>query len=129
MILEVADIGDDASVAGQGMLAIEARAGDGDSIDDAGVLEHPSSRVRLECERAVVARLNATCYTPVGASTELDGRRLLAFAYVGLPDGSEWIVDSVQGDPASPAEVGATLAERMLSAGARRLLEGAKAGG
>jgi hydroxymethylbilane synthase len=89
-------------------------------------LDHGPSRARLECERAVVAALDTSCRTPVGASSEIAGEEIFAFAYVGLPDGSEWITHSVEGNAADPAATGRLLAERMLAAGAGHLLKQAE---
>ena len=47
-------------------------------------------------------------------------------AFVGLPDGSEWIRDRVEGDSTEPALAGAMLAERLLGAGAREILDRAE---
>jgi hydroxymethylbilane synthase len=107
---------------GQGMLALEIREGDGRASAAVAQLDHEPSHLRLECERAVVARLDASCRTPVGASTEISDGTLRAFAYAGLPDGSEWITDGVEGSAAEPGAIGELLAERMFSAGARELL-------
>ena len=107
---------------GQGMLAVEARGGDADVAAVAAALDHAQSHARLWCERAVVERLDATCWTPVGASSTQANGELKAFAYVGLPDGSEWITDAVAGDASDPAAVGTLLADRLLSAGAGDLL-------
>jgi hydroxymethylbilane synthase len=85
-------------------------------------LDHAPSHARLECERAVVARLDTSCRTPVGASTEIEGGRLRAFAYAGLPDGSEWITDGLEGEAGDPGALGGLLAERMVAAGAGELL-------
>ena len=90
---------------GQGCLAVQARAGDRfEALDD------PGSHAALLAERAVVARFGASCHTPVGVHSGPDG---LA-AFVGLPDGSEWLIDA--------AADAAELAERMLAAGAADLL-------
>jgi hydroxymethylbilane synthase len=108
---------------GQGLLALETRVGDARALAAVGALDHEPSRRRLECERAVVAQLDANCRTPVGASSEIAGGTLRAFAFVGLPDGTEWITDGVEGDAADAAALGRRLAERMLNAGAGTLLE------
>lgn len=107
---------------GQGMLALEIRAGDDRAAAAIAPLDHEPSHLRLECERAIVNRLDATCMTPVGASSEIVNGSLRAFAYVGLPDGSEWIIDGVEGKAAEAPAVGELLAERMLAAGALELL-------
>jgi hydroxymethylbilane synthase len=107
---------------GQGMLALEIRKGDERAAAAVGRLDHEPSRVRLECERAVVARLDASCRTPIGASSEIAEGTLRAFAYAGLPDGSESITDGVEGSAAEAVAIGELLGERMLSAGADELL-------
>ncbi|MEX2447867.1 MAG: hypothetical protein WD404_03880 [Solirubrobacterales bacterium] len=61
---------------------------------------------------------------PEGAGRS--GQMLTVEAFVGLPDGSEWIRDRVEGDAAEPATLGALLAERLLAAGARDLLDRAE---
>jgi hydroxymethylbilane synthase len=112
--------------AGQGALALETRTGDGRTAGALEALGDPDSRTRLECERALVAALDTSCHTPVGAHATLDGDRLRLHAYVGLPDGTEWIIDTLEGDRTDPRLVGGRLAERMISAGARELLERAE---
>jgi porphobilinogen deaminase len=47
-------------------------------------------------------------------------------AYVGLPDGSEWIRDRIEGGEDAEA-LGTKLAERMLAAGAGEILRRAEA--
>jgi hydroxymethylbilane synthase len=111
---------------GQGILAIEIRAGDTRVAEALAPLDDGPSHTRLKCERAIVARLDASCRTPVGACSEIVGPAasgaLRAFAYAGLPDGSDWITDGVEGEAADPVALGELLAERMLAAGAAALL-------
>ena len=47
-------------------------------------------------------------------------------AFVGLPDGSHWIRDELDGDASDPAALGRAVAERLSAAGARALLEEAE---
>jgi porphobilinogen deaminase len=44
-----------------------------------------------------------------------------------MPDGSQSIRDNLEGDAGAPAELGRAAAERLVSAGARDLLEAAEA--
>ncbi len=112
---------------GQGMLALQIRASDERAAAAVAPLDHEPSHLRLDCERAIVGRLDASCHTPVGASSEFIDGSLRAFAYAGLPDGSEWITDGIEGEAGDPVAVGELLAERMLSAGAGELLRRASA--
>jgi hydroxymethylbilane synthase len=95
---------------GQGFLAVQALAGRRfEPVCD------PAALAALEAERAAVARLDASCQTPVGVHAGPEGLR----GFAGLPDGEEWLVDEAPGADA--------LAERMLAAGAADLLARAAA--
>ncbi len=113
--------------AGQGALALEARADDADSVVAAGRITDRSALVELTAERAAVGALGASCNTPVGVLARFDGDELVVVGYAGLPDGTEWVRDHVSGDPAQPAALGETLADRMLRAGGRSILQRADA--
>jgi hydroxymethylbilane synthase len=104
--------------AGQGCLAVTTRAGEESlvaAIDDA------ASARALFAERAVVRGLDADCHTPVGAhAVAAPGGLLSLRAFVGAPDGSAWVRDELEGDDAEA--LGAAVAQRLLSAGAREVL-------
>jgi hydroxymethylbilane synthase len=104
--------------AGQGALALEAR--EGRTFD---ALEDPGARQTLTAERELVHALGATCNTPVGAHAEPTNNELQISAWVGLPDGSTWLRDELQGNP---AEVAGAVAQRLLATGARELLRAAE---
>jgi hydroxymethylbilane synthase len=105
--------------AAQGALILEARPGripsealvalrDGDATDS------------VTAERELVHGLGASCNTPVGAhARRLRPGELELRGWVGLPDGSAWLSDTLSG----PAQgIGAEMAARMLAAGAGKLL-------
>jgi hydroxymethylbilane synthase len=134
---------------GQGALVLQSREGDEAAAAAAGKVGNETALRELTAERAAVAVLEATCTTPVGVHARLEragprgaaepgrpdprdeaegesqteGGVLVIDAFVGLPDGSEWIRDRVEGDAEQPAAAGALLAERLLSAGARDILD------
>jgi hydroxymethylbilane synthase len=112
--------------AGQGALALQARAGDPDAARAAAALTDRAALVELTAERAAVSALEATCNTPIGISARLEGPELVVSGFAGLADGSEWVRDRVAGDPEQPGALGQGLAERMLAAGARDILERAE---
>jgi hydroxymethylbilane synthase len=107
---------------GQGCLALEARRDDTRAAELAANLTDQEALIRLTAERAVVERLDASCHTPVGAYAELDGDALRLHAFVGLPDGSTWIRDTLEGAAADPAALGREVGDRLLAAGAEELL-------
>ena len=123
--------------AGQGALVLQARVDDSESIAAAAAIGDETALRELTAERAVVALLDATCATPIGVHATVGAGNgggdagsasgsLTIEAFVGLPDGSEWIRDRVEGEAEEPAAAGALLAERLLGAGARDVLDRAE---
>jgi porphobilinogen deaminase len=75
----------------------------------------------VSAERALTSALGASCNSAVGAhATQAGDGRLILTAWVGRPDGSEWISDHAYG---SPGEVGAEVAGRLAAVGAAELLK------
>ena len=116
---------------GQGCLALEARLDDADAMALARRISDPDAEASLGAERALVVALRASCRTPVGALAELGGEAgdgaIRLSAFVGLPDGTAWVRDELDGDRADPAALGRAVGERMLAAGAGEILAGAEA--
>jgi hydroxymethylbilane synthase len=113
--------------AGQGTLALEARAGDALALGAIAGLRDAGAELELRAERAVVDELGAGCHTPLGVNARWAGGRLVLRAFVGLPDGSVWIRDEVSAAAVEAlAEVGEALgrelAGRLIGAGAGDLL-------
>jgi hydroxymethylbilane synthase len=102
--------------AGQGTLALQAREGAAEVP-----IADPDATACLQAERAVVRVLEADCHSAVGALCERTSHPPLQLvAWVGAPDGSAWVRDELTGD--DPEALGAEVAQRLLSAGARELL-------
>jgi hydroxymethylbilane synthase len=109
--------------AGQGALAIQVRSGDEETAAAVRTIGERTAFAELRAERACFTRLEADCSTPIGVHAKLrDGGALRIGAFVGLPDGSEWIRDELDADPADPEAAGIELARRLLGAGAAELL-------
>jgi hydroxymethylbilane synthase len=112
---------------GQGSLALQVRSGDSATSEAVMAIGETRALRELTAERVAVAPLGASCTSPVGVHARVVGERLEIEAFVGLPDGSEWLRDRIEGDAADPGTVGLRLAERLLAAGARELLDRADA--
>jgi len=112
--------------AGQGALALQARIGDSETGEAAGAIGDLRAMRELTAERTIVALLDATCASPLGAHARVEGPRIEIEVFVGLPDGSEWLRDRLEGGAEEPALAGAELVQRLLGAGARELLDRAE---
>jgi hydroxymethylbilane synthase len=103
---------------GQGCLAVTTRAGEESLVAE---IDDPAATSALAAERALVRALEADCHTPVGAHAQvLESGALRLRAFVGAVDGSAWVRDELDGS--DPERLGAAVAQRLLSAGAREVL-------
>ena len=112
----------------QGVIGIECRGADSRTRGLVSVLDHPDTRIAMDAERAFAHRLGGSCQSPIAAHARLVGRRLQLDGLVAEPDGSRLLRDTESGAIEDPAALGALLAERILAAGARPLLERLRAG-
>jgi hydroxymethylbilane synthase len=115
--------------AGQGTLLLQVREGDEETLRAVDSLADERTMRELTAERTVVSLLGADCTSPIGvhATTTGGGAAIRVDAFVGLPDGSEWIRDRLEGSSEEPTLLGAELAQRLVGTGAREILD--RAGG
>ncbi len=106
--------------AGQGALAIEARAGDA-IAELAATLDDAEASACVSTERELTRVLGASCNTAVGAHARSVGGGVIELrGWVGSPDGSAWVADRLVG---APSGLGQEVAERLLAVGAAELLQ------
>ena len=105
---------------GQGCLAIQARASDGATIEALSALDHAPSRIALEAERGLMARLGGGCALPLGAFAEPSARGVQMLAIALSPDGSR--IARTEVDAATPDEVAALAALDLSAGGADEIL-------
>jgi hydroxymethylbilane synthase len=112
---------------GQGVLALEGRVKDSQIQAEVQAITDTDAFACLLAERTVARELGASCHTPFGAhAARRDGEGVTLRAWVGLPDGSAWIVDELDGELCAPEKLGRAVAERMRSAGGEALLRQAE---
>jgi hydroxymethylbilane synthase len=112
------------SAAGQGAVGIEFRETDDRVRELLAPLHHDSTATRVLAERAVVRRLDGGCDVPIAAFAEWEGDTLWLRARVGATDGSTLLEAEARG--ANPEELGAGVADMLLSQGADALVRAAR---
>ncbi len=108
---------------GQGALAIECRVDDEKTRARLTVLDHAPTRIAVTAERGFLGRLEGGCQTPMAAHANVHGDRVELVGLVGAPDGSEMLQDQIEGAVGDAEQLGRTLAEKLLTRGADRLLK------
>ncbi|MDF2981217.1 MAG: porphobilinogen deaminase [Devosia sp.] len=98
----------------QGAIGIEIREADARTADLVGVLNHAPTATAIAGERALLATLDGSCRTPIGAFTELNGVSCRLTAEILSPDGREFYRGSVDGAAADAAKLGTQLGATLL---------------
>jgi hydroxymethylbilane synthase len=111
---------------GQGALALEIRRDDAGTAEIVSVLDDPHSSARVEAERAFLRRLGGGCLAPATAYATIAASRLHLEAVVGQLEGRALYSERESGDIEDGTIIGARLAERLLVAGAGRVLADAR---
>lgn len=108
---------------GQGALAIEARRGDARTLELISFLNDPAASVAASAERAFLQEVEGGCQTPVGVYASLCGEVLTVEAIIAAVDGKTVVRDRARAEAKDARRVGKELAERMLSAGGKEIME------
>jgi len=108
---------------GQGCLGIEFRADDQEMRSILSTIHHEETALCVRAERAFLLRLEGGCQVPIGALASVSNGRIVIEGFVGNEDGSTMIRKRGEGSVDSPEDVGIRLADEILSAGGRAILE------
>jgi hydroxymethylbilane synthase len=74
---------------GQGIVAVECRAGDKDVVRALDSLQCVPTSIVAASERSLLATLDGSCRTPIGGYAEINGAVLSLQAQIGAEDGSQ----------------------------------------
>lgn len=103
---------------GQGALALEARDGDRATIDRLAPLHDEATAYAVRAERVCLERLGGDSSRPIGIFALTDGELMAVHGIVSRPDGSRSARLRWSGPWRAADDVGETLAELLLAAGA-----------
>jgi hydroxymethylbilane synthase len=107
---------------GQGIIAVEIRTGDDDTLAAVARLNEAQASAALAAERAVVTRLGGGCQMPIGAFAAIRGDMMSLAAVVIAPDGSSEARADASGPVSNAPRIGREAAERLLERGAADIL-------
>lgn len=122
-ITEALDVERSVPAVGQGIVGIECRDDDRDTLALCAALNDADAESCATAERAFAARLDGGCQSPIAAHALLRGEELHLQGLVAAIDGSRVIRERIAGPRIAAASIGLQLAERMLAAGAEALLQ------
>ncbi len=107
---------------GQGSLCIEIRKNDELIKKIVSHIDDRQTKIAVDCERALLAKLQGGCQVPIGAYAEVQGNTVSIEAIISTLDGDHAIRDKHSGPIKQAAKIGEELAQRMLESGGEKIL-------
>lgn len=107
---------------GQGAIALEARAGDEDTIGVVSSLDHKFTRLACTAERSFLLSLGGGCLLPIAAYAVVRDKLIRLHGLVADRLGKRIVRDHISGSLDEAEQLGSRLAERLLANGAGELL-------
>ena len=112
-----------APAAGQGIVAVECRADDFQTLAMLAAIDNEKARTAALAERELLWVLNGHCNAPIAGYAQLKGETLSFYGAVMSEDGTEIIEERRDGDRDRPRELGRAVGLALLEKGATRLIE------
>ncbi|MCW5206467.1 hydroxymethylbilane synthase, partial [Desulfobulbus sp. F5] len=113
---------------GQGALGIELREADSELLAALQFLHHADTAAAVTAERAFLLRLEGGCQVPIGGFATVAGNTVTLTGLIASLDGEKVFKEQLSGPVVEAAEIGKTLAERLLAAGGKAVLDEVYAG-
>ena len=107
---------------GQGALGIEIKANDHEISSLIKPLIHQKTQIEVNAERALNTTLQGGCSVAIGAFATSEDSKLTLSGMVGNVDSGEIIRVQETGETSKPIDLGIRAAKKLLSLGARELL-------
>ena len=108
---------------GQGLIAIECRKEDAESLKPIlKSISDEKAMLRSRAERAFLQVLQGGCQTPMGAYAQVSDKDIILYTYIGSNDGTDSIRNLHSGSLNKPEELGKEAAESILEIGGERFL-------
>ena len=108
---------------GQGALCIEIRQNDPEIEPIITSLNHQETWTVVMGERAFLNRLEGGCQVPIAAHGKIEQNTFTLCGLVASVDGTNIIKETLSGPEDSSESIGVKLADRLLSMGAKTLME------
>jgi len=108
---------------GQGSLGIELRIADTELLDGMQFLHDNTTATAVAAERAFLLRLEGGCQVPIGAFAVVDGDTVSLTGLIADVDGKVILKEQLSGPSNTVEEIGRTLADTLLAAGGKAILD------
>jgi hydroxymethylbilane synthase len=107
----------------QGALAVQIRTDDSKLAELVSKLDDENTRITAQAERHVLSSMHGGCSIPLGVYSEISGGNITIDAVISDVEGYKYIKRSATSDIDQANECAEKLAQELLDAGGREILE------
>lgn len=107
---------------GQGVIAIECKEDNQPILEMLQKINHAPTMTAITAERKLLAMLDGSCRTPIGAYSWIEGNQLTINAIIAKADGKDFVKTTKTGIMSSPELLGEQAALELLANGGRECL-------
>ena len=90
----------------QGAIGIQCRSDDEKALKYLAKLNHPDTKLCVDCERGFLATLDGNCRTPIAGQAKITDGKLEFRGMISKPDGSDMIRVTRVGSPSDAVQIG-----------------------
>jgi hydroxymethylbilane synthase len=107
----------------QGAIGIQCRSDDDQMLKYLAPLNHPETKLCVDCERSFLATLDGNCRTPIAGQACVKGGQLHFRGMISKPDGTDMITVERVGNVENAVEVGLDAGNEIKSIAGDKFIE------
>lgn len=107
----------------QGAIGIQCRSTDDKILKYLSVLNHPETKLAVDCERSFLATLDGNCRTPIAGQARIVDGKLHFRGMIAKPDGSDMIKVTRIGNIEDSTDLGLDAGNEIKSIAGEKFVE------
>lgn len=107
----------------QGAIGIQCRSDDERSLKYIDALNHPDTKVCVDCERAFLEALDGNCKTPIAGQARVVDGKIKFRGLIAMPDGSQKFETEAEGEIEDAKKIGREAGEKLKSEAGEKFFE------
>eukprot|EP00526_Cylindrotheca_closterium_P018783 CAMPEP_0113639574 /NCGR_PEP_ID=MMETSP0017_2-20120614/20762_1 /TAXON_ID=2856 /ORGANISM="Cylindrotheca closterium" /LENGTH=360 /DNA_ID=CAMNT_0000550797 /DNA_START=41 /DNA_END=1123 /DNA_ORIENTATION=- /assembly_acc=CAM_ASM_000147 len=107
----------------QGAIGIQCRSDDERALKYIDALNHPDTKVCVDCERAFLEALDGNCKTPIAGQARVVDGKIEFRGLIAMPDGSQKFETESSGEIADAKKIGLEAGEKLKAEAGDKFFE------
>jgi len=107
----------------QGAIGIQCRTDDERALKYIDALNHPDTKVCVDCERAFLEALDGNCKTPIAGQARVVDGKIVFRGLIAMPDGSQKFETEATGEIEDAKKIGREAGEKLKAEAGEKFFE------